>query len=232
MTEVSEKELDVVKGNFLFGILSRDELQKITQERCQTMEFKKGDWMSLWFPGFRSLNLMLKGQARVDKGDYQVSILGPGEFYGATGIFREGYSQVVSITARTDCKVLSFGEDVVVDLMALHPDMATAYIQYLTGRILFLQTKLDELLAGSAEEKLRQYVREHYTCENEDERWDPLFEPSYVVELDCSVSELASRLHVSRAALYRAFDAFTADGSIKKSGKTIYILKENFLRWN
>lgn len=42
--------------------------------------------------------------------------------------------------------------------------------------------------------------------------------------MPCPVSDLAKRLHISRASLYRAFDALEEAGAAVKRGRTIWIV--------
>lgn len=234
MTTLNEREWDVVEGNFLFESLDRKTLRKIVEEDCLAERFEKDDLIFAPDRYTPSLVLLLKGRIQVRKGEFQVSILGPGELFGAAALYQEERGPyVATLTAKTVCKVLCFPEHLVKRLTAQYPGVAAAYIRYLSDRVRFLQARLDDLLAGSAEERLKQYLRTHYRSEEREEtRWAWKPQEDFLVELDCPVSDLAACLNVSRAALYRAFDAFTAAGLIEKQGKTIRILDmEELLKW-
>ena len=107
--------------------------------------------------------------------------------------------------------ILFFPQELVGELLARESLLSRNYIRYLSGRIRFLTEKLDGLLAGSAERKLSQYLLSH---------------PDGV---SCPATSLARQLGVSRASLYRAFDALTERGAICRAGKRIEVLDEHLL---
>ena len=49
-------------------------------------------------------------------------------------------------------------------------------------------------------------------------------------ELDCSITDLACRLGVSRASLYRALDGLEAAGSIARKGRRVRIVDQTALQ--
>jgi CRP-like cAMP-binding protein len=81
------------------------------------------------------------------------------------------------------------------------------YLRYLSGRIRFLSARLQALAAGGAEGKLSRY----------------LLENAAEGALVCPATELAQRLGISRASLYRAFQALEDAGLIQRRGKTILV---------
>ncbi len=94
--------------------------------------------------------------------------------------------------------------------MARFPGVGRSYIAYLSGRIRFLTRKIDALTAGSTERKLARFL-----LSRAGEGLD---------EVACSSAGLAKRLGVSRASLYRAYDALSARGLIRREGKRIRLL--------
>ena len=138
-----------------------------------------------------------------------MSVLGPGELFGAAALFNDRPDYATTLTARTPCRVLLLPQALVEELMGRFPEVCRSYVAYLSERIRFLSGKIDALTAGSAERKVAQYLLSRL-----DGEW---------AELDCSATGLAQRLGVSRASLYRALDALEARGAVRRAGKRFRI---------
>ena len=98
-------------------------------------------------------------------------------------------------------------------LMTDYPLIASNCMAFLCGRIGFLNRKLRTLSRGTAEQKLADYLLGEFT--NEDGR--------AVVRVKSCV-ELAVRLSLSRASLYRAFAILEDACCISRRGKEIELL--------
>ena len=158
----------------------------------------------------RCLGVVLEGRVQVNKGALIMSVLEPGDLFGAAALFNDREDYATTLTARASCRLLFFPQEQVAGLLEAHPGLARNYIRYLSGRIRFLDRKIEGLIAGSAERRLAQYLLER--------------QADGAVVLDCSVTGLAGRLNVSRASLYRALDSLAAAGAIEKNGRTVRIL--------
>lgn len=115
-----------------------------------------------------------------------MSVLQPGDLFGAAALFNDRADYATTLTARSRCDLLFFPQALVEELMARFPAVGYNYVAYLSQRIWFLNEKIDALAAGSAEGKLAQYLLTHSR-----EGW---------MEWDCSATGLAKRLGVSRAS--------------------------------
>ena len=93
--------------------------------------------------------------------------------------------------------------------MDASPRIRDNYIRYLSGRIRFLSGKIQALAADSVEGRLKQ----HLLCSVSPD----------CPRLDIPATELARRLGVSRASLYRAFDSLEAQGLIRREGRTLTV---------
>ena len=129
------------------------------------------------------------------------AVFGISDWYDNT---RPGLSR---IAAKEDTEVLTLRPEAVRLLIEESRPFREHYISFLTGRIRFLNQKIEYLTAGSAEIKLSHYL----LSLGEDQ----------TVTLPLSMSALAEMLDLGRASLYRAFDTLTEDGFISKQGKTI-----------
>lgn len=216
MAELEQEELSLLENTVLFQGLSQSLiLQAVSDCRTALLEVSRGG--SIYTPRTfsRSLGAVLSGKVEVRKGELIVSVLTAGDLFGAAALFNDRTDYAASLTARTACRLLLLPQELVEELMAASPALARRYIGYLSGRIRFLEQKIDSLTAGSAEERLSRFLRTP--------RGDG------VVPLDCSLTGLAGRLNVSRASLYRALEALEARGAIRREGRSIRVLSPELL---
>lgn len=160
----------------------------------------------------RDLGVLLSGKVRVSKGELAVSRLKPGELFGAAALFNEAPDYVTTLTALVPCTVLLFTQERVEQMMGEYPQIQRNYITYLSGRIRFLSGKLEELSGPRAEDKLLHYFSQHSIDGK--------------AELDCSMTELAHRLDMGRATLYRALETLENQNRIQRMGKTVLLKKQ------
>ena len=148
----------------------------------------------------RCLGILLAGRLQVTKGTLTVSYLEPGDLFGAAALYTEAPEFVTTITARQSSRCLMLPQNSMDRLLAQDGPLRENYLRYLTGR-------LQSLVQSGAEGKLARYllanVREG--------------------QLTCAATDLARRLGLSRASLYRAFQSLEESGLISRHGKTISI---------
>lgn len=210
------EEQALAAESFLFREVPPEVLDGVLSDpRCLRLRAERGTVIYDPHRFRRCLGLILRGRVQVSKEDLILSVLGRGEFFGAAALFNDREDYVTTLTARADCDLLLFPQELVEELLERCPAAARSYIGYLSGRIRFLNEKIEGLIAGSAERKLAQYLLGRARGET--------------VELDGPATGLARQLHVSRASLYRAFDALEAAGAAEKRGRTVYILDADAL---
>ena len=208
---LTREELLILTCTFLFdGCDVRHIAALLTQTDWDTRDFAKGD--TIYSPGAfqKELGILLRGRVRVSKGDLVVSELTAGDLFGAAALFNDEADYVSTLTARTGCRILFFSQAAVQQLMDLEPQVQRSYVRYLSGRIRFLSAKIDALIQGSGEKKLSAYLLSQ-------------MDGSGSVTLPCSMTELASRLNMGRASLYRELQKLEEAGLLSRSGKNIVI---------
>ena len=156
----------------------------------------------------RCLGILLEGQLQVTKGDLSVSTLEPGDAFGAAALYSDRTEFATTITAKKDSRCLLLSQQMVDQLIARDAGFRERYLRYLTGRIHFLSSRMDSLSQHGAESKLARYLLSNMGTDH---------------TLTCSATDLARRLGLSRASLYRAFDALEDSKLIERRGKTISI---------
>ena len=155
----------------------------------------------------RCLGVLLSGQLQVTKGALTVSTLEAGELFGAAALYSDAPEYATTITAKRASRCLLLEQKLVDRLLAEEPQVRENYLRYLTGRIRFLSGRLQSLSQSGAEGKLARYLLANGRSGT----------------LTCAATDLAQRLGISRASLYRAFETLEGHGLIARQGKTITI---------
>ena len=154
----------------------------------------------------RSLAVVLSGPLQVTQGSVAVSVLQPGDLFGAAALYSDEAQFAATITAKGPSQCLMLEQALVDRLLAEQGQIRENYLRYLTGRIRFLSGRLQALAQPGAEGKLARYLL-----------------AGGGGTVTCPATELCQRLGISRASLYRAFSALEDSGLIVRKGKTIAI---------
>ena len=207
---LTNEELDRLLTCPVFQGCSPDLVQQaLTHPECSVHHFQTGQ--TLYQPDrfSRCLGVLLSGGVRVTRDALAISILVPGDLFGAAALFNERPDYATTLTATSPCRVVLLSQALVSILMDESPVIRDNYIRYLSDRIRFLSGKIRSLAADSAEGKLKQYLLTSLSPDRP--------------QLDCPATELARRLGISRASLYRAFDALDGQGLICRKGRSILV---------
>lgn len=207
---LSSQEWERLESCALFAGCSRDEIEPaVLDEACCVQTFQPGQ--TLYRPDLfsRCLGVLLSGGVRVTRDTLVISVLSPGDLFGAAALFNDRPDYATTLTACSPCRVVMFPQEQVSRMMDASPRIRDNYIRYLSGRIRFLSGKIRSLAADGADGKLAQYLLTNLTPERP--------------RLDCPATELARRLGISRASLYRAFDSLSEQGLICRKGRTITV---------
>lgn len=157
------------------------------------------------------LCLIIKGEARVSKGETVISHLKDGEIFGAAFLYNQSYEFENTVTALTPLKVVIIEKDGVDELIKCDSSISFNYISYLSERIGFLNSKIEGYTKPNAEEKLMLYLKKNADMNNGK------------CEISVSMTELSHVLQISRASLYRVIEALESQGKICRDGKKVYM---------
>ena len=158
----------------------------------------------------RKLGILLSGSVRVTRDALVISVLAPGDLFGAAALFNDRSDYATTLTAAAPCRVVLLEQELVSRLMDADTRVRHNYIRYLSGRIRFLRSKVQSLAASGADGKLARFLLSRLTPA----------EP----ELLCPATELAQRLGISRASLYRAFEPLEVRGLITHKGRRLRVI--------
>ena len=155
--------------------------------------------------------VIIKGEARVSKGETVISHLKDGEIFGAAFLYNQSYEFENTVTALTPLKVVIIEKSGVDQLIKCDSSISFNYISYLSERIGFLNDKIEGYTKPSAEEKLLLYLKKNADINNGK------------CEISVSMTELSHVLQISRASLYRVIETLEQQGKICRDGKKIYV---------
>ena len=202
---LSRSEISLLTAGPLFRGVSEELLQTLAgTEGASLVRFDPGVVYSPWHFR-RSLAVVLSGQLQVTKGALAVSVLGPGDLFGAAALYSDEPEFASTVTAKGPSRCLMLEQPLVDRLLAEHSQIRENYLRYLTGRIRFLSGRLQALAQPGVEGKLARYLLANGGS-------------------SCPATQLCHRLGISRASLYRAFAGLEDSGLITRRGKTITVL--------
>jgi len=202
---LTQEELTLLAGCPLFRQADRSLLRSLTElEGAGLVRFDPG---VVYSPRHfrRCLGVVLSGRLQVTKGSLAVSVLQPGDLFGAAALYSDEPEFASTITAKGPSRCLMLEQFLVNRLLAEHSQIRENYLRYLTGRIRFLSGRLQTLAQPGVEGKLARYLLANGGS-------------------SCPATELCRQLGMSRASLYRAFAALEAGGLIVRKGKSIAVI--------
>lgn len=207
---LSAQEWELLSDCPLFRGCEREEIQAALEDaECTLSAYDSGQTVYRPDRFERCLGILLSGGIRVSRDSLAISVLSPGDLFGAAALFNERPDYATTLTACAPCRVILLPQRLVSRLMDASARIRDNYIRYLSGRIRFLSGRIRSLAAEGAEGKLKQHLL-------------TTLSPTQP-RLTCPATELARRLGISRASLYRAFDMLEEQGLIRREGRSIIV---------
>ena len=218
-TAKKAKYQNLLEELFLFRNVPREEVGAVySSPDCECVEFLPGEMVFTRNQYRRSLGVVVSGELRATKkGANSVIILNSfsqGGVFGAAGLFSDMEGYVSEIQAIRKSKVLFLPEEMLHSLFMRMPVAAENYIRYLSGRIRFLNNRIDSFTGGSAERRVAAASKAGKAD----------------IRLAITFTDLAESLNIGRASLYRAMDSLVEAGLISRKAKEISILNVAGLR--
>ena len=208
-----KNEIKVIKECFLFNGVEEEIVNQVINERMELVEFEKGKVVYGNGKLKNYIGIIVKGNVEVFRDKILMNKLCEGGVFGIAAIFRDGQEYVSTIVASSKCKIAFLDDKSLQVLFSACPTFAVNYIKFLSDRVAFLNKRIDSFTAPDAESSLARFI-----CQN-------AAEPNGI-QREIGVknySEVAQRLNIGRASLYRAFESLEDEGLISKDGKTLKI---------
>ncbi len=203
--------LNFLKKTRIFKDADEKTLTRVLNTYGQSVSYSKNDVVFSKDNYSPVICIIIKGEARVSKGETVISHLRDGEIFGAAFLYNQSYEFENTVTALTPLKVVIIEKSGIDELIKCDSSISFNYISYLSERIGFLNGKIEGYTKPSAEEKLMLYLKKNADVNNGK------------CEISVSMTELSHVLHISRASLYRVIEALENQGKICRDGKKIYI---------
>ena len=199
----------------LFKGVDVEELYDFLSKKCFVCSFSNNETIYTRSKFNDSVGIVLNGNVEVYKDEEKAVMLnriGEGGFFGAAALFANKREYVSVLVAKGNTTVIFIPFDEFKELLTKNSVFALNYICFLSGRIEFLNKKIDEYTAPDASEKLIRYLLDKSVCE----------EGKTVCRVK-SMVELSKRLNMGRASLYRSFEELERQQIISRDGKNIFI---------
>ena len=217
---LTRSQQETVRKCFLFNGLSTEEVREILSG-LTPRSYRGGEPIYTPEEYEKSLGVVVEGEVSVFKpGGAQLNVIPKGGCFGAAALFDESEeesSYVTTLIAHKACQVVFFSDLQLMDWFTRYPQMSMNYIRFLSGRIRFLNRRIDSFTSPSSEEALLRLL-----TEAADENGNVMVRGGY--------ARLARTLCMSRATLYRAIARLEENGTIQKNGNMIRLTepkKEN-----
>ena len=155
---LTQKEISLLAHSPLFQGVEEEVLLHLAElEGASLVRFEPG---VVYSPQHfrRSLAVVLSGQLQVTKGALAVSVLGPGDLFGAAALYSDEPEFAATVTAKRPSRCLMLEHHLVDRLLAEQGQIRENYLRYLTGRVRFLSGRLQTLAQPGVEGKLARYL--------------------------------------------------------------------------
>ena len=215
--------IEAIRASALFSEVEESVLRGLIADcglRC--VEYEGGETIYDSAISCRNVSpaVILSGRAEVYSSDRErevcLRVLESGSVFGIAGLFSGESDFISTIRCKRTCTVALFEPDAFVSLLENNNTFMLAYVKCLSDRIAFLNRKIRQFTAGSAERKLAFFLEANVQGSE--------------LRLTYSISRVAEMLDIGRASLYRAIDTLSDADIIEKDGKLITIKDMEKLR--
>ncbi len=174
------------------------------------------------------MGLVLSGQVEVYSALPErrtlLNILGRGRAFGVAAMFQSFGRYPTLVEAGRKCRILFLPQQALETVFAAHAQVMRNYIGFLSGRIFFLNRKIDAYITGRTTARLATYLMDQA---EQDESG------AYALTLPVGMNKLARMLSMGRASLYRAEQELTDSELIRREGREVRILDmQRLCQWH
>lgn len=166
----------------------------------------------------RSYGIVISGSVRIFSNDnggssFLMNVVSECEVFDISSLTGNTERVPLSVIKTAGkCRIVFVPTCPIANLMKNYPEIAANCFRFFCGRIEFLNKKIRAISCGTSDRKLANFLLNEFCCEN----------GKRIVRIKSCV-ELASKLNLSRASLYRAMDTLTESGIISHEYKLIMI---------
>ena len=221
MTDTAiQKSMDILSTCPLFNGMSPMEIgHLLSQEGCRLVHYPAGSTI----PSERGMMMLLTGSVLIEKqsadGRYlRMREVWPPQAINVSALLAQPPREVSRLSTPDGCRAVELSRALVTQALMEGGTFSVNLVEFLLGRVVFLNKKITALSGHTAASRLELYLAENAVQKDGVSQ----------VQLPFSLSEFAEHLCVGRASLYRTLDAMEQQGRIRRKGRTIYLSVENF----
>ena len=221
MTDTAiQKSMDILSTCPLFNGMSPMEIgHLLSQEGCRLVHYPAGSTI----PSERGMMMLLTGSVLIEKqsadGRYlRMREVWPPQAINVSALLAQPPREVSRLSTPDGCRAVELSRALVTQALMEGGTFSVNLVEFLLGRVVFLNKKITALSGHTAASRLELYLAENAVQKDGVSQ----------VQLPVSLSEFAEHLCVGRASLYRTLDAMEQQGRIRRKGRTIYLSGENF----
>lgn len=215
-----QKSMDILSTCPLFNGMSPMEIgHLLSQEGCRLVHYPAGSTI----PSERGMMLLLTGSVLIEKqsadGRYlRMREVWPPQAINVSALLAQPPREVSRLSTPDGCRAVELSRALVTQALMEGGTFSVNLVEFLLGRVVFLNKKITALSGHTAASRLELYLAENAVQKDGVSQ----------VQLPFSLSEFAEHLCVGRASLYRTLDAMEQQGRIRRKGRTIYLSGESF----
>ena len=215
-----QKSMDILSTCPLFNGMSPMEIgHLLSQEGCRLVHYPAGSTI----PSERGMMMLLTGSVLIEKqsadGRYlRMREVWPPQAINVSALLAQPPREVSRLSTPDGCRAVELSRVLVTQALMEGGTFSVNLVEFLLGRVVFLNKKITALSGHTAASRLELYLAENAVQKDGVSQ----------VQLPFSLSEFAEHLCVGRASLYRTLDAMEQQGRIRRKGRTIYLSGESF----
>ena len=215
-----QKSMDILSTCPLFNGMSPMEIgHLLSQEGCRLVHYPAGSTI----PSERGMMMLLTGSVLIEKqsadGRYlRMREVWPPQAINVSALLAQPPREVSRLSTPDGCRAVELSRALVTQALMEGGTFSVNLVEFLLGRVVFLNKKITALSGHTAASRLELYLAENAVQKDGVSQ----------VQLPFSLSEFAEHLCVGRASLYRTLDAMEQQGRICRKGRTIYLSGESF----
>lgn len=216
--EHKKKAIKLLSSVVPFSSLSPQKLEElVVSDGVELKEFSVGQQVFPCRSVSDSLAVLLSGECRTLADKTIVSVEHEGALFGAAQLYAKGGAQRRS-EAATVCRVLFVSHYAVDMLIEQSSDFARSYIALLSSQVLSSEEKSQAASPDKAKKVLAGYLLSRPRNSKGE------------VALPQDMFKLAKQLELDKNTLFKAIEAFNAEGLIAFNGNAVCIADEEKLR--
>lgn len=212
MSDLTQNQLAVLEHCPLFFHLNSQKLKHLLENKGTLECTIKGQHIYNTHVFDHKIGIVLSGSLEVYSTSSHEEVLlnkmTPGFIVGVAALFQNNTTYVTKVIASEPTVLYRLNQEEVESLMREDFQITKNYITFLSGRIEFLNKRIQTFTSSSAEEKLIHFLN-----------WQK--DDNGKVEIP--MTKLANMLGVGRASLYRAIEDLIKKNVIEKNGQQLFV---------